>query len=193
MMKRIMLIVSGMLLVTIIYCAITILQYGETSEHVKTDAALVLGAAVWASEPSPVFRERIHHAVELYSHNMVEHIIFTGGKGDGDLAESEVARDYAIKLGVPAEVIFIETSSRITEENIRNAKALAPNIGAETFTLVSDPLHMKRAMLLAEQQGLIAYTSPTETSAYTTLKTKIPFLMREVFYYIGTICTSFFR
>ncbi|MER2107015.1 MAG: YdcF family protein [Solibacillus sp.] len=193
-MKRIVLLVVSMVLLAIIYCAVIIWQYGKTSEHVKTDAAIVLGAAIWESEPSPVFRERIHHAVQLYTNQMVESIIFTGGQGDGDiLAESEVARDYAIKLGVPADTIFIETSSRITEENLRNAKVLAEKVGAETFTIVSDPLHMKRAMLLAEQEGLTAYSSPTETTAYTTYKTKIPFLMREVFYYIGTICTTFFR
>ncbi|MER2191486.1 MAG: YdcF family protein [Solibacillus sp.] len=193
-MKRFFLFIVGAVIVTTIYCAITIWQYGHTSEHVKTDAAIVLGAAIWESEPSPVLRERIHHAVQLYTNQMVESIIFTGGKGDGDiLAESEVARDYAIKLGVPADAIFIETSSRITEENLRNAKILAEEVGAETVTIVSDPLHMKRAMLLAEYEGLTAYSSPTQTTAYTTYKTKIPFLMREVFYYIGTICTAFFR
>ena len=44
---------------------------------------------------------------------------------------------------------------------------------------------MKRAMLLAKDAGIGAYSSPTPTSRYRSLKTKAKFLAREVFYYIG--------
>ena len=55
----------------------------------------------------------------------------------------------------------------------------------ETAIIVSDPLHMKRAMLLAEDAGITAYSSPTPTTRYISMRTKIPFLARETFYYIG--------
>ena len=55
----------------------------------------------------------------------------------------------------------------------------------ETAVIVSDPLHMKRAMLLAEDAGIKAYSSPTPTTRYISMRTKIPFLARETFYYIG--------
>ena len=55
----------------------------------------------------------------------------------------------------------------------------------ETAIIVSDPLHMKRAMLLAEDAGIKAYSSPTPSTRYVSLRTKIPFLARETFYYIG--------
>ena len=57
--------------------------------------------------------------------------------------------------------------------------------GYETAAIVSDPLHMKRAMLLAKDSGIVAISSPTKSSAYKTLKTKIPFVAREAFFYIG--------
>ena len=44
---------------------------------------------------------------------------------------------------------------------------------------------MKRAMLLAEDAGITAYSSPTPTTRYISMRTKIPFLVRETFYYIG--------
>ncbi len=44
---------------------------------------------------------------------------------------------------------------------------------------------MKRAMMLAEDAGITAYSSPTPTTRYVSLRTKIPFLARETFYYIG--------
>ena len=48
--------------------------------------------------------------------------------------------------------------------------------GYETAIIVSDPLHMKRALLLAEDAGITAYSSPTPTTRYVSLRTKIPFL-----------------
>jgi uncharacterized SAM-binding protein YcdF (DUF218 family) len=55
----------------------------------------------------------------------------------------------------------------------------------ETALIVSDPLHMKRAMLYAHDLGIRAYSSPTPTSLYRSWRTKLPFLMREEFYYAG--------
>ena len=63
----------------------------------------------------------------------------------------------------------------------------------ETALVVSDPLHMKRAMLYAEDLGMEAYSSPTPTSLYRSWKTKLPFLAREEFYYIGYKLTRIFK
>lgn len=43
--------------------------YGSSTNNIKADAAIVLGAAVWGEEPSPVFRERINHAINLYKND----------------------------------------------------------------------------------------------------------------------------
>ena len=178
----------------ICYSAISIWTFGNKNELVKTDAAVVLGAAVWDDEPSPVLRERINHAIWLYENDYVEKIIFTGSKGKDDAyAESEVAREYAIQNNVNAEDILIETKSKITEENLKYAYELAQEQNLHTFTIVSDPLHMKRAMLMANDTGMEAYSSPTQSSVYKTLKSKVPFFFRELFFYIGYIFSLPFK
>ncbi len=160
----------------------------------KTDVAVVLGAAVWDDEPSPVLRERVNHSIWLYENGYVNKIIFTGGKGDGDkFAEAEVARDYAIKNNVKSEDILIETKSTITEENLRYAYDIATGENFGTFAIVSDPLHMKRAVLMAKNIGMEAYSSPTQSSVYKTLNSKIPFFFRELVFYIGYIISLPFR
>ena len=83
------------------------------------------------------------------------------------------------------EDILIEDTSEITQENLENSKKIMDAEGYQTAIIVSDPLHMKRSILLAQDTGMIAYSSPTPTSMYTSLKTQIPFLAREVFYYVG--------
>ena len=106
-------------LIFISYSAISIWSFSNKNQLVKTNAAVVLGAAAWGDEPSHVLRERINHSIWLYENGYVEKIIFTGGKGKEDrYAESEVARNYAIKNDVNSEDILIETKSKITEENL---------------------------------------------------------------------------
>ncbi|MGN7073210.1 YdcF family protein, partial [Neisseria sp. P0001.S004] len=85
------------------------------------DAAVVLGAAAWDKRPSPVFRERINHAITLYQSHRVGKIIFTGGTPKkGFMTEAEVGRRYALKQGIPAHNILFENTSRNTYENLRN-------------------------------------------------------------------------
>ena len=176
------------------YSAFNIWTFKDKVELVKTDAAIVLGAAVWNDTPSPVFRERINYSIWLYENNYVDKIIFTGGKGKDDkYAESEVARDYAIKNNVTPEDILIETKSKITEENLKYAYEIATEENLNTFTIVSDPLHMKRAMLISKTIGMESYTSPTQSSVYKTLNSQVPFFFRELFFYIGYIISLPFR
>ncbi|MBP3951744.1 YdcF family protein [Bacillus suaedae] len=177
-----------------IYLAYSIWSFAEENQLVETDVAVVLGAAAWGDEPSPVLRERINHSIWLYENGYVEKIIFTGGKGvDDEFAESEVARDYAIKNNVNSDDILIETKSKITEENLTYANDIITENDFKTVTIVSDPLHMKRAILMAENTGIVAYSSPTQTSVYQTWKSEIPFLFRELFFYSGYIVSLPFR
>ncbi|WP_332645342.1 YdcF family protein [Lysinibacillus sp. 54212] len=181
-------------LIFIGYSAFSILSFSKKMQLVKTDVAVVLGAAAWDDEPSPVLRERINHSIWLYENEYVDKIIFTGGKGEGDpYAESEVARDYAIENNVNPEDILIETKSKITEENLQYAYEIGVEHDFNTFTIVSDPLHMKRAILMAKNTGMEAYSSPTQSSVYTSLKSKLPFFLRELFFYIGYIISQPFR
>ncbi|NOU98082.1 YdcF family protein [Paenibacillus sp. LMG 31456] len=178
----------------ICFSAYSIWSYSKINQLVKSDAAIVLGAAAWGDEPSPVLRERINHSIWLYENGYVDKIIFTGGKGVGDkYAESEVARDYAIKNKVVAEDIYIETESKITEENLQYANIIATKNNFKTFIIVSDPMHMKRAVLMAENRGMEVYSSPTPSSAYRSLNSKLPFFLRELFFYIGYIFSLPFR
>ncbi|HEV2765160.1 MAG TPA: YdcF family protein, partial [Pyrinomonadaceae bacterium] len=68
-------------LLLLAFVAAGIYTYGGHTSDGRADAAVVLGAAVWTRRPSPVFRERINHAVELYKRGRVRKLILTGGRG----------------------------------------------------------------------------------------------------------------
>jgi uncharacterized SAM-binding protein YcdF (DUF218 family) len=163
-----------------------ICSFGNTRSDASADAAIVLGAAVWSSGVSPVFRERINHGIDLYRTGKVRKLIFTGGQGNpGEPTESAAARDFALQSGVPAQDILIEEKSHTTYENIKYAKQVADTHNIKRVLIVSDPLHMKRAVLMAQDVGLKAEPSPTPSTRYQSLKSQLGLLVHETYYYIG--------
>lgn len=166
--------------------AISIWRYGKIDEKQKADVAIVLGAATYGERVSPVFEERLNHGIWLYENGYVEKLIVTGGVGEGNVhSDAYVAKQYIMEQGIRAEDVLMEEKSTITQENIENAKELMDEYSYASAIIVSDPLHMKRAMLMAKDYGIEAYSSPTPTTRYQTLKSKLPFLAREEFFYIG--------
>ena len=184
--KKLAAYILAAILICVLGTALSIVSFSEKDETRQADAAVVLGASVYDNSPSPVFRERIDHAVDLYNDGYVNAIIMTGGVGEGNIrSEADIAREYAEQQGVPAEVIFKEEESSITAGNLEMARQVMSEQGFNTALIVSDPLHMKRAMMYADDLGMKAYSSPTPTSLYRSWKTKLPFLCREEFFYIG--------
>lgn len=181
-------LVFSILLVTAstTYVAWSIYMYGQQSSNNTADAALILGAAAWGERPSPVFRERINHAIDLYRSKRVRMLIFTGGTPkDGYPTEAAVGRRYAIDNGVTSQDILIEDQSRTTYDNLQKASKEANPIGVNSYLIVSDPLHMRRAMLMANDLNLTAYPSPTQSSRYQSWWAQMRFLLQETSNYIG--------
>ena len=161
-------------------------DFAGRDETRPADAAVVLGAAAWDRKPSPVLEERLNHALQLYKTGKVRKLIFTGGFGDkAAMAESEVARDYALAHGIPKKDILIETASHSTHGNVLEAARLMREKRLASCLLVSDPLHMRRAVRMFRDAGVPCFSSPTKTSAYVSWPAKAGFLTREVVFFTG--------
>jgi uncharacterized SAM-binding protein YcdF (DUF218 family) len=183
---RAALLIFAVAVVAVGLLAARIYSYRNAGSDAPADAAIVLGAAVWGADVSPVFRERINHGINLYREGKVRKLIFTGGQGNqGEPTESAAARRYALQSGIPAHAIMIEEKSHTTYENILYAKQLADAHGVRKVLIVSDPLHMKRAMAMAGDLGLLANPSPTPSTRYQGLKSQATLLAHETYYYIG--------
>ena len=159
-----------------------------------SDVIIVLGSVCNSNEPTPVFKERIHHGIWLYENGYAPYLLFTGGLGTKDkLSEAQIAKNYAISQGVPESVIILEDRATNTEENMQFSKQIMDERGFATALLVSDGLHMKRAMLMANDYGITAYPSPTPTTMYKTFHTQFPFALRETFVYAWYRITRLFQ
>jgi uncharacterized SAM-binding protein YcdF (DUF218 family) len=184
--KRLFLFIISIIIIYIFITAVNICIYSKVDNKQPADVAIILGAGATDESISPVFQERINHGISLYQNNYVKKLIFTGGTGKGNQnSDAYIAMQYAIKQGVPANDILLEEKSTITQENIKNAKDIMDKNSYHTAIIVSDPLHMKRAVLMAENYKIDCYSSPTPTTKYVSLKSTVPFLFREVFFYIG--------
>ncbi len=183
---KVLILLSLFLVIYIGKNVFDICAFSAEDQKCRADVAVILGAAAYNGEVSPVYRERINHGITLYEEGYVDRLIVTGGTADqGEESDASAAKKYLLSRGIPEEAVLIEDQSSITQENLENSKAIMEENGYETAIIVSDPLHMKRAMLLAEDAGITAYSSPTPSTRYISLRTKIPFLARETFYYIG--------
>lgn len=175
----------------LIFVAFQIVRTGETHSAEPADAAIVLGAAVHGNQPSPVFQARIDHGVTLYQTGKVRWLVLTGGTGEGQLyAEAVVARDYAIRQGVPASAILMETRSHTTSQNFDEAAPLLRGNGIRTALVVSDPLHLMRALRMARDRGIDARPAPAPGTRYRGFWSRAGFLLRELYFYHHYLVTG---
>lgn len=164
----------------------SIYTFSQQDETHPADCAIVLGAGVSANHPSPVFIKRLDHAVALYKTGMTTKIILTGGYSHGSvISDAHIARAYIMQKGIPAADIFVEEKSTVTRENLLYAREIMASQHFHTALIVSDPLHMKRSITMAQDLGMTAWSSPTPTSQYKTTYSRAIFLLRESYYYSG--------
>ena len=87
---------------------------------------------------------------------------------------------------------MLEPFSRITFENLKYAKQIAESQGLRSFLIVSDPLHMRRAMRMAADLRMNARPSATPSSRYTSLRMRLWFLSRETYFYAQHVLVTRF-
>lgn len=185
--RKFLRIATGLAAAVLVYAcwqAWSIHRYGFSEHGASADCAIVLGAAAWHNKPSPVFKERINHAITLYKEGRVARIILTGGFGEGaPFAESQVALTYCLRKGVPQSALFLETNSRTTYQNLREAREVLKQNGWSSALIVSDPWHLKRAVGMARRLDIDAHPSGTPSTRFESPKAQLHFLLREFYFY----------
>jgi uncharacterized SAM-binding protein YcdF (DUF218 family) len=138
----------------------------ETDHAAPADVILVLGCNPYAPEggPSVCMRARAGHAADLYSRGLAPHVIASGGPTTGGPPEASVIESVLQQDGVPSYAIVIEDRSFDTIQNIINSQAIMREHGWRTAVLVTEPFHIKRAALIAQDVGMTVYPSPATDS-----------------------------
>jgi uncharacterized SAM-binding protein YcdF (DUF218 family) len=98
-------------------------------------------------------RRRVTLGVGLYREGAAPLLVMSGG-GAGPVAEAPVMRDLAREAGVPEAALLVEAESRNTLENAANTARLLHAAGKSRVILVSDRLHLPRAVRVFRRAGL---------------------------------------
>lgn len=160
-----------------------VLAAGSRPNLQAADAIVVLGAAQYNGRPSPVFKARLDHAIELYRQGLAQTLVLTGGVGKGDtVSEGEVARRYALRHGVDDAAILVEREGLTSAASMRAAADLMQQYNLETALIVSDSYHMLRVELLARRMGIKPYRAPAPNSPIDRVpQARLRYVLRESF------------
>lgn len=163
-------IAAGVLALVVLYLSVTFVQVWWASrqdDRTPSTAIVVLGAAQYNGEPSPVLKARLDHAAELWEAGVAPTIVVTGGKQEGDrVGEGYASFQYLLDQGIPESALKIEVDGTNTYEQLSASKAIVDDLGAaDSVVIVSSPYHSFRASGIAGEVGLVPHTSPSEDPA----------------------------
>lgn len=149
----------------LVYLAVTFAQVWATSRRDgarPSQAIVVLGAAQYDCDPSPVLRQRLDHALDLYRADTAPVIVVTGGKQAGDrCTEAAAGAGYLRGEGVPDDALLLETQGRNSWESLAASAHILNERDMTEVVLVTDGYHALRVRAIADELGLDAVVSPT--------------------------------
>jgi vancomycin permeability regulator SanA len=161
---RIAVVVTALLTV---YVGVTFVQVYRASRHDgarRADAIIVLGAAQYNGRPSPVLRDRLDHALELYRAGYASEILLTGGRQEGDrFTEATTGYNYLRNEGVPDDALLKEVDGTSTWDSLAAAARILRQRDETDVILVTDGYHALRVDAIAGDLGLDASVSPSRS------------------------------
>ena len=168
-----LLALAGLLIAA--YTAVTYVQVrrvAATDEAGAADAIVILGAAQYNGQPSPVFQARLDHALDLFDEGHANVLVTTGSFGlDPNFSEAHVATEYLSEHGVDPSQIVTEQGSGTTYDTVLAVVRLMESNGWGTALVVSDGFHLYRVGQIFKDNELRALVSPAPASLIETSST----------------------
>jgi vancomycin permeability regulator SanA len=139
--------------------------FGKTDYRRPADAAVVLGARVYADgRVSDALADRVRTACQLYHEGLVRRLVFSGGPGDGAIHETEAMKRMATALGVKAEDIWLDKAGVNTQATVKNTQPVFAQWHASRILVVSHAYHLPRIKLAYLRDGWDVFTVPAKES-----------------------------
>ncbi len=155
----------------VLYVGVTFVQVlvaSGSDDRVVADAIVVLGAAQYDGEPSPVLASRLDHAEELWREGLAPIVVTTGSNLPGDrFTEGYAGYEYLRFAGIPDESLLVITDGASTWEQLAATARQLRLRDLDSVILVSDPYHSLRLTQIADEVGLYATVSSTDGSSST--------------------------
>lgn len=154
MLPRVALIVVLAAVGALILAAGAVVSQARQYDDSRSDALVVLGAAQYGGEPSPVLANRLDYAAELYRAGVAPFIVTVGGGMPGDrTTEAESGAAYLQRLGVPVDAIVAIPRGRDTLTSLEAVANRGDRQGWDEVTIVSDRAHLARSSAIMAELG----------------------------------------
>jgi SanA protein len=139
----------------------------ETVEQVPSrPVALVLGAGLWPDGSlTPILADRVATAAELYRAGKVQKLLCSGDNRRVDYNEPQAMKEYAMRLGVPAEDIVLDYAGRRTYDSCYRARAI---FGVERVVAVTQRFHTARSVYTCQALGVDAVAVTANRRIYAS-------------------------
>ena len=137
-------------------------EIGDLSEQ-KSDCILVLGCGVKNGAPTPMLKDRLDTAIELYNKGVAPKILMSGDHGEKYYNEVGIMKVYAMKKGVPSKDIFMDHAGFSTYESLYRAKEL---FGIKNLVAVTQKYHLYRTVHLGKSLNIKAIGVSTANYNY---------------------------
>jgi vancomycin permeability regulator SanA len=126
--------------------------------------AIVFGAGLyWDGSPSPVLRDRIATAADLYFSGKVEKLLMSGDNTSPSHNEPAAMQDFAIGLGIPEEDIVLDYAGRRTYDTCYRAREI---FNISSAILVTQGFHLPRALYTCNTLGVSVIGVPADLRQY---------------------------
>ena len=126
--------------------------------------AIVFGAGLWRDgTPTPVLRDRVATAVELYFSGKVKKLLMSGDNSHNDYNEPAAMRAYAMQLGVSGDDIVLDYAGRRTYDTCYRAREI---FRIEEVILVTQDFHLPRALYTCNALGVHAMGVSADRRVY---------------------------
>jgi SanA protein len=123
-----------------------------TDTVTKSRVAIVFGAGLQRDgTPSPVLKDRVAAAAQLYFAGKVEKLLMSGDNRFVDYNEPGAMQAYAVSLGVPEGDIVLDYAGRRTYDTCYRAYHI---FGVDEAILVTQRYHLPRALFTCNGIGL---------------------------------------
>lgn len=163
--RRVVVIVVGLGALYVGVTFVQVLVASGVDDRDTADAIVVLGAAQYDGEPSPVLAGRLDHAERLWRAGVAPIIVTTGSNLPGDrFTEGYAGYEYLRFAGIPDDALLVITDGASTWEQLAATARQLRLRDLDSVTLVSDPYHALRLTQIADEVGLEASVSSTDGS-----------------------------
>jgi SanA protein len=126
---------------------------------------LLLGTSKYlrSHQPNPFFYNRIYAAVDLFNAQKIDFIVVSGDNRKEQYNEPRTMKRELVKAGIPQDKIYLDYAGFRTFDSVIRINKV---FGQSDFTIISQEFHNRRAIFIAQHQGLsvVGYNAKTVDS-----------------------------